>query len=206
MEDIASNFPTRIIMKEYILATHNAHKVTEINALIRDETFRFVTLSDIGWNEEIIEDGTTLQENARIKAQAIWDNRQNPSIGEDTGLEIEALNMEPGVYTARYAGPDKNADLNMDKVLKSLGDKENRKAQFRTAICLIEAGNIHHFEGIVRGHIALSKRGKGGFGYDPIFIPEGYDQTFSELSSNIKNTISHRARAVGKLIEFLRSL
>jgi len=185
-----------------IFATNNPHKVKEINEML-DGSFEIVSLKDIGCTEDIPETQPTLEGNALQKARYVKENYGADCFSEDTGLEIEALGGEPGVITARYAGSERDPNANMDLVLQKLADKDNRKAQFRTVIALLLNGEEHLFEGIVTGRIAQEKRGEGGFGYDPIFIPDGYEQTFAELSSDIKNSISHRARATRKLVSFL---
>lgn len=188
-----------------IFATNNPHKVKEINEML-DGSFEIVSLKDIGCTEDIPETQPTLEGNALQKARYVKENYGADCFSEDTGLEIEALGGEPGVITARYAGSERDPNANMDLVLQKLADKDNRKAQFRTVIALLLNGEEHLFEGIVTGRIAQEKRGEGGFGYDPIFLPDGYEQTFAELSSDIKNSISHRARATRKLIDFLKEL
>lgn len=188
-----------------VFATNNPHKVKEINEVLSD-AFEIISLQEIGCEEDIPETQPTLKGNALQKARYVKENYGMDCFAEDTGLEIEALNGEPGVVTARYAGLSRDPDANMNLVLNKLHDKENRNAQFRTVIALILNGEEYLFEGIVKGSIALEKRGTGGFGYDPIFIPEGYNETFAELSSEIKNEISHRAKATRQLIVFLKEL
>jgi XTP/dITP diphosphohydrolase len=188
-----------------VFATNNPHKIKEISAML-DHSFEIISLKDIGCTEDIPETQPTLEGNALQKARHVKENYGPDCFSEDTGLEIEALGGEPGVITARYAGPERDPDANMDLVLQKLADNTNRKAQFRTVIALILNGEEHLFEGIVTGRIAQEKRGAGGFGYDPIFIPDGYDQTFAELSAEIKNDISHRARATRRLVDFLKEL
>ena len=190
-------------MKELVFATNNAHKLRELRE-IAGEKFKILSLKDINCNEDIPETADTLEGNARQKAMYIHENYGMDCFADDTGLEVEALNGAPGVFSARYAGDGHDSEANMQKLLKELEGKENRKAQFRTAICLIMEGKEYLFEGIVKGHIIEEKRGGAGFGYDPIFVPEGYDQTFAELGNDVKNTISHRARAVEKLCTFLK--
>ena len=163
-----------------------------------------LSLKDIECFADIPETADTLEGNARQKAMYIYENYGMDCFADDTGLEVEALNGAPGVFSARYAGDGHNSEANMQKLLQELKGKENRKAQFRTAICLIMNGEEHLFEGIVKGSIIEEKRGGAGFGYDPIFVPEGYDLTFAELGNDIKNTISHRFRAVEKLCQFLK--
>lgn len=188
---------------ELIFATSNQHKADEVAQILNFDWLTITTLKQIGFTKEIEETGDTLEANAMIKSEAIYELHPKNIFAEDTGLEVYALNMEPGVYTARYASELRDADENMYKLLKNLSDKEDRRARFRTALSLIWDNKRYMFEGIVEGNIAIEKSGAGGFGYDPIFIPEGYDKTFAELSSEIKNSISHRARAVAQLKDFL---
>ena len=189
--------------KKLVVATNNAHKLEEISAILGNE-MKLLSLKDIHCNADIPETADTLEGNARQKAMYIHENYGMDCFADDTGLEVEALNGAPGVFSARYAGDGHDSEANMQKLLKELEGKENRKAQFRTAICLIMEGKEYLFEGIVKGHIIEEKRGGAGFGYDPIFVPEGYNQTFAELGNDVKNTISHRARAVEKLCTFLK--
>lgn len=189
--------------KKLVVATNNAHKLEEISAILGNE-MELLSLKDIHCNADIPETADTLEGNARQKAMYIHENYGMDCFADDTGLEVEALNGAPGVFSARYAGDGHDSEANMQKLLKELEEKENRKAQFRTAICLIMEGKEYLFEGIVKGYIIEEKRGGSGFGYDPIFVPEGYNQTFAELGNDVKNTISHRARAVEKLCTFLK--
>ena len=189
--------------KKLVVATNNAHKLEEIAAILGNE-MELLSLKDINCHADIPETADTLEGNARQKAMYIYENYGMDCFADDTGLEVEALNGAPGVYSARYAGDGHDSEANMQKLLKELEGKENRKAQFRTAICLTMEGKEYLFEGIVKGEIIQEKRGEAGFGYDPIFVPEGYEQTFAELGNDIKNTISHRARAVEKLCKFLK--
>lgn len=189
--------------KKLVVATNNAHKLEEIAAILGDE-MDLLSLKDIQCYADIPETSDTLEGNARQKALYIYENYGMDCFADDTGLEVEILNGAPGVYSARYAGDGHDSEANMQKLLCELEGKENRKAQFRTAICLLQGGKEYLFEGIVRGEIIQEKRGRAGFGYDPIFVPEGYDQTFAELGNDVKNTISHRARAVEKLCLFLK--
>ncbi len=190
---------------EIIFATSNQNKVNEVNEILSNTGITIFSLSDIGYTDEIEETGKTLEENSEIKASTLFKERAVNVFSEDTGLEVDALNGAPGVYTARYGGPEKNADQNMNKLLTALQDKDTRKARFRTSICLILNEKIHFFEGVLNGSISHDKLGSGGFGYDPIFVPEGYDKTLGQLDAAIKSKISHRARAVEKLVAFLRS-
>ena len=189
--------------KKLVVATNNAHKLEEISAILGDE-MELLSLKDINCHADIPETANTLEGNARQKAMYIYENYGMDCFADDTGLEVDALNGAPGVFSARYAGEGHDSEANMQKLLKELEGKENRNAQFRTAICLIMEGKEYLFEGIVKGEIITEKRGGAGFGYDPIFVPEGYEQTFAELGNDIKNTISHRARAVEKLCKFLK--
>lgn len=188
-----------------IFASSNRHKINEINALVSDLQIQVIAKEEIGCNEEIPETGSTLKENAILKANYIYERFQVPCFSEDTGLEVSALNNEPGVKTARYAGEHKDSIKNMEKLLYNLRGETNRSARFRTVIALYWKNELQLFEGIVEGQISDRISGKGGFGYDPVFIPEGYDKTFAELDLSIKNQISHRAMAVGKLVHFLGS-
>jgi len=190
--------------KTLVFATANEHKLTEIRSILPD--YKILGLKDIGVYEDIVEDGATLEENALIKAKYLFLKTNQPSLSEDTGLEVDALSGQPGVHTARFAGDEKDPIKNMKKLLDMLDGKMDRSAQFRTIIAMVDGVDIHYFEGIVRGEIALEMSGNEGFGYDPIFIPSGYDATFADLDNNIKNSISHRARAVAKLIDYLGSV
>ncbi len=198
-----------------VFATNNKHKLEEIRDIL-GERFEVLSLSDIECNVDIPETGTTLEENAAIKADYIFRNYGLSVFADDTGLEVEALNGAPGVYSARYAGGEgHDSEANMKKLLFELAEKKNRKARFRTAIaCILQKKDNKEnneptpllFEGIVDGEITTEKRGESGFGYDPIFRPIGYDKTFAELGNEIKNKISHRARAVEKLANYLKGI
>ena len=188
-----------------IFATSNEHKLSEIQDLLVDLPVKLRSLKDISWNTEIEETGSTLEENSMIKARTIYDALGESVFAEDTGLEVYALNMKPGVHTARYAGPQKNAVDNMNKLLHSLENQNDRRARFRTVLTLIFGGKEYIYEGICDGVIEKTMMGKGGFGYDPIFKPDGYDKTFGELADSIKNSISHRSRAIYKMISALRN-
>ena len=199
-----------------VFATNNQHKLQEIRDILGSD-YEVVSLKEIGCDVDIPETGNTLEENALQKAQYVYDHYNLSCFADDTGLEVEALDGAPGVHSARYAeGTDHDSEANMAKLLRELDGKENRKARFRTVICYIEKKDvcpcgctsikkIHQFDGIVEGHIATEKQGTEGFGYDPIFVPEGYDQSFAQLGEEIKNGISHRARAVAKLAEYLKN-
>jgi XTP/dITP diphosphohydrolase len=185
-----------------VFATHNAHKLAEVAAKTGDR-LQLKSLTDIGCHDEIEENGTTFQQNASIKSRYIFNKYNLNCFGDDSGLEIEALNNEPGVYSARYAGEHGNHEANINKVLENLNGVANRKARFRTVISLIWNGEEHFFDGTVNGTIRTQKAGNDGFGYDPIFEPEGYSITFAEMTLEEKNRISHRAIAMEKLIAFL---
>lgn len=189
-------------MPKLVFGTSNPNKLIELRALT-PESIQLVSMAELAITDDLPETQDTIPGNAIQKVDALYKQIQTNAFAEDTGLEVDALDGAPGVYTARYAGPERSAEANMDLLLRNLKDKENRGAQFRTVIAMIWAGETHTFEGIVRGKIAEEKSGDGGFGYDPIFIPEGYDQTFAQLSSAIKNEISHRGRAVQKMLAFL---
>lgn len=190
---------------ELVFATNNKHKLEELQAIV-GEHFKLLSLHDIGCNEEIPEERDTLEGNASQKAFFIFNKFGYNCFADDTGLEIEALNGEPGVYSARYAGEAKNPEANIDKVLGKLAKINNRKARFRTVISLVINGTETQFEGIVDGEILKERRGNSGFGYDPVFLPDGFSQSFAEMNLQDKNQISHRGRAVAKLAEFLKSI
>ena len=188
-----------------VFATNNKHKLEEIKDILGKD-FEIVSLVEIGCHEDISETGLTLEENARQKSTYIVEHYNHDCFADDTGLEVDALNGEPGVHSARYAeGTDHDSEANMRKLLSKMSNVKDRTARFRTVISLIINGVEHQFEGRVEGRIATEKHGKEGFGYDPIFIPEGYDKSFAELGEEVKNQISHRARAVKKLAEYLSS-
>lgn len=187
-----------------VFATNNKHKLEEIVRILGSR-YEIVSLDEIGCREDIPEDHETLQENAYQKACYIKEHYGYDCFADDTGLEVEALDGRPGVYSARYAGPAKDSMANMKKVLEEMQGKKNRKAQFRTVIALIWKGKNYFFEGKVEGEILTLPQGKAGFGYDPIFCPQGYKQSFAEMPMDEKNEISHRGKAVKKLAEFLKS-
>ncbi len=189
---------------ELVFATNNENKLTELKNLL-DNSIKLKSLSDINCNEDIPETGKTLEVNASQKSSYIYKKYKINCFSDDTGLEIEALNGAPGVYSARYAGEDKDAKKNMAKVLKDMKGIENRNARFRTVISLIINNEEYQFEGIVNGKIEEHESGNKGFGYDPIFTPNGFTKTFAELDINEKNKISHRGNAVKKLVEFLNT-
>ena len=194
-----------MMKRKLVFATNNAHKLEEVAAILGDQV-ELLSLNDIGCQTDIPETAETLEGNALLKSSYIYKNYHLDCFADDTGLEVEALNGAPGVYSARYAGGEgHDAQANMLKLLHELDGKENRKAQFRTAISLILDGKEYFFKGVIKGEIIKEKRGDSGFGYDPVFMPKGYDRTFAELGNDIKNQISHRALAVQKLCEFLQS-
>ncbi len=184
------------------LATNNAHKVEELQALL-GEKFQLQTLKEIGCFDEIPETTNTFDGNSLQKAMYVWERFRINCIADDSGLEVDALNGEPGVFSARYAGEHGNHEKNITKLLQNLGGIEHRSAQFRSVITLIINGVANNFEGIIRGKITNERRGSQGFGYDPIFVPDGYDRTFAEMSMEEKNPISHRGLAVAQMIDFL---
>ncbi len=188
-----------------VFATHNPNKAREVQAIM-PPGMEIVTLDEIGYTEEIPETGSTLEENALIKARTIYTATGINCFADDTGLEVNVLNGEPGVYSARYAGEPANAGKNMDKLLENLKNSGDRSARFRTEFALIIDGKEHLFEGIVNGSITSDKHGEGGFGYDPIFLPDGFDKTFAEMPLSEKNKISHRGRALAKMVEWLREV
>ena len=187
-----------------VFATHNPGKLKEVREMLAPK-YEVIGLHDLNDHEDIIEDAPTLEGNAIIKAQTVWQRHGLPCFSDDTGLEIDALNGAPGVYSARYAGPAKDAQDNMDKVLHELEGVNDREAQFRTAVALQWNGEYKIFNGIVRGSIATERRGAKGFGYDPIFIPEGFPTSFAQMDAAAKNAISHRGRAIKALVDFLIS-
>lgn len=189
---------------ELVFATNNRHKLEEVQSLLGNE-IKLLSLKEIGCFDEIPEDFETLKENAAQKARYIFDKYKINCFADDTGLEIHALNGEPGVYSARYAGESCSFDDNMNKVLEKMQGIENRKACFKTVIALIIEGKEYYFEGQVNGEMLKEKTGSDGFGYDPIFKPEGFDLSFAQMSLDEKNKISHRARATEKLVEFLKN-
>jgi XTP/dITP diphosphohydrolase len=190
---------------ELVFATNNKHKLNELQEMLGSQ-FKLLSLNDIGCNEEIPEEQDTLEGNASQKAFYIFNKFGYSCFADDTGLEIEALNGEPGVFSARYAGEDKNPEANIEKVLNNLSEINNRKARFRTVISLIINGNETQFEGVAEGEILRERHGTSGFGYDPVFRPLGYDVTFAEMEMSVKNRISHRGKAVEKLVQFLLTL
>lgn len=191
-------------MIKLVFATNNKNKIKEIKQLLNN-SLELLSLEDVGCLEDIPETADTIEGNAVQKAQYVYEKYGYNCFADDTGLEIDALNGEPGVYSARYAGEQKNAEDNMMKVLTKLEGLENRSAQFKTVIALIVDGKVTCFEGIVKGEITTERSGNEGFGYDPIFKPKGYDVSYAEMNLELKNEISHRAIATKKLIQFLKN-
>ncbi len=192
-------------MTELVFATNNPHKIEEIMYAVGDYV-KILSLAEIGCNEDIPETANTLEGNATLKSHYIYDTYHRNCFADDTGLEIDALDGRPGVYSARYAGPEHDHLKNIEKVLKELKGIHNRKARFRTVISLLIEGQELTFEGIVEGVITEKKSGSSGFGYDPVFRPDGFNKTFAEMDIETKNRISHRGKAVRKLIAYLRNL
>ncbi|WP_340074650.1 non-canonical purine NTP diphosphatase [Leptobacterium sp. I13] len=188
---------------QLVFATHNKNKFIEVKALL-PSYINLLSLEDIHCTKDIPETGQTIEENAILKANFIQENYNLNCFADDTGLEVEALGGAPGVHSARYAGANKNSEANIQKLLQELKEDINRKARFKTVIALNLGNEKIMFQGIVNGQIAHEKKGNGGFGYDPVFIPEGHDQTFAELPLTAKNKISHRAQAMHQLIDYLK--
>lgn len=191
-------------MKQLIFVTHNAHKAEEVKSIIGN-SFEVKNLSDINFFDEIPETGSTFKENALQKVQYLHNKLKCNCFADDSGLSVDALNGEPGILSARYAGQPSNSQRNTEKLLNTLKNETNRKAQFITVIAVILEDQTYFFEGIINGTITTTPQGEGGFGYDPIFIPDGYDKTFAELPTEIKNKISHRAIAMQKFKQFISS-
>ena len=190
-----------MIIKTLVFATSNVHKLQEMREILPH--YNILGLADIGITEDIPETGQTLEENAMIKAQYLYEKTGNPCLSEDTGLEVDCLAGAPGVHTARYAGDARDPNLNIELLLENMITYQDRSAQFKTVITFLSENESCFFEGVVKGRIAHKKSGAGGFGYDPIFIPDGFNLTFAELGKEIKNKISHRARAMSSLVEYL---
>ncbi len=190
-------------MQQLCFATHNRHKVAEIRQLLGGAS-KILSLDDLGITTEIPETGTTLAENAFIKANYVFQQHGIPCFADDTGLEVAALNGAPGVYSARFAGEPADNEKNIDKLLALLAGQNNRQARFKTVIALVQDDGRHFFEGTVEGEIIAQRRGNQGFGYDAVFLPKNFDRTFAEMDLNEKNKISHRARAVARLVAFLK--
>ena len=191
-------------MRELVFATNNKHKLQEVRDML-DGIVVVKSLADCGLEGDIPETADTLQGNALQKAQWVWDRCKTDCFADDTGLEVSALNGAPGVYSARYAGEHCSFDDNINKLLAALEGEDNRKARFRTVVCLIEGGSPRYFEGQVNGKILTERRGAEGFGYDPVFQPERFALTFAEMPEEVKNTISHRGVAIAKLVEYLKN-
>ena len=189
-------------MNKIIFSTNNQHKLAEVQSALGDK-IELVTLKEVGITEDIPENGATLEDNASIKSGYVFERLGMDCFADDTGLEVDALGGAPGVHTARYEQIEKDDNKNIDLLLKNLQGAESRAAQFRTVISLRLAEREYLFEGVVRGVITESRQGEDGFGYDPVFMPEGYDRTFAQMTMEEKNQISHRGRAVAKLVEFL---
>ena len=188
-----------------VFATNNRHKLDEVRAIVGDRV-EVLSLNDIGCHDDIPETADTLQGNALIKARYIHEKFGVDCFADDTGLEVEALDGAPGVYSARYAGEECDSEANMQKLLQNLTGKSNRNAQFRTVIALIIKGEEKLFNGIVKGTITEEKRGDSGFGYDPVFVPEGFSESFAQMSGDMKNSISHRYRATRELSNYLKEI
>lgn len=189
-------------MRKLVFATNNAHKLEEVKSVSHD-SIAILSLKEINCFDDIPETADTLEGNALLKAEHIYNNYGFDCFADDTGLEVEALDGRPGVYSARYAGEEQDAVKNMQKLLTELDGVANRKAQFRTVVALIEKGEVRYFEGKITGKITTKPSGSAGFGYDPVFIPDGFSQTFAELGSDLKNKISHRALAINELKKYL---
>lgn len=192
-------------MEKICFATNNANKVREIQQLLGND-FEVLSLADIGCHEELLENQPTIEGNSMQKAQYVWENYRVNCFADDTGLEVEALENAPGVYSARYAGPQRSDADNMDLLLKNLESQPNRNARFKTVITLFRNGLSYQFEGIAAGHIGHEKLGDKGFGYDPLFVPEGHTRTFAQMDAQEKNALSHRGKAVRRLIAFLKDV
>jgi len=192
-------------MDKLLFVTGNSNKIKEIKAIM-DSSIDLMGLADVEWTAEIPETMDSIKGNAIQKAETVYHKLKIDCFAEDTGLEVKALNGEPGINSARYAGLERSDDANMSLLMDKLSKFEDRSARFKTVIALILKGEIHTFEGIVNGHIAMQRKGDSGFGYDPIFIPQDYSLSFAELQPQVKNQISHRAKAVALLIDFLKTI
>lgn len=191
-------------MDKLVLASRNKNKIKEMKALVNDLGIEVYSALDFPELEEVVEDQDTLEGNALKKARYVHQKTGIPSLSDDTGLEVDVLNGAPGVYSARYAGKSVTYQDNVHKLLREMGGKEHRAAQFRTVVALVTAEDEHTFEGVCKGEIIDHQRGEKGFGYDPVFLPKGFDLTFAELDSKVKNEISHRGRAIQNFISFLK--
>jgi len=189
-------------MERLVFATNNQHKLSEVRHILPADV-PILSLQDIRCFDDLPETAETLEGNALMKAEYVYNHYGYNCFAEDTGLEVKVLDNRPGVFSARYAGEEHDSEQNIQKLLHDLEGVEDRKARFRTVVALIEEGNIHYFEGVITGHITTHPSGEGGFGYDPIFVPDGYTQTFAALGNNLKNKISHRALAIDKLKNYL---
>ena len=187
----------------FIVATHNRHKMDEFKKIFPDDV-QLLSLDDLSWKDEIPETGSTLYENSEIKCRTVYQKYRQVVIAEDTGLEVDILDGAPGVYTARFAGPQASSLQNIEKLLTLMKGCQNRTARFRTVISLIENDHLNFFEGVCHGRIAIHPSGEAGFGYDPIFIPDPYITTFAEMSEEDKNNVSHRAKAVRNLMSYFK--
>ncbi|MDR2496654.1 MAG: non-canonical purine NTP diphosphatase [Tannerellaceae bacterium] len=192
-------------MTQLVFATHNRHKLSEVSAIL-GPGFRLLSLADIGCEEEIPETAATLEGNALLKARFVKDNYGYDCFADDTGLEVASLGNAPGVYSARYAGEACKPEANMLKLLAEMHDAANRKARFRTVVALVDSSGERCFEGIINGRIISERRGTSGFGYDPVFVPDGYRLTFAEMEPEAKNRISHRAEAIRRLAAYLQTI
>lgn len=191
-------------MKKIVFATHNIHKLEEVRDILKDKV-EVVGLNDIGCTEEIPEEAETLEENALAKAKYVFEKYKIACFADDTGLEVDALSGKPGVHSARYAGEPSNSFNNVEKLLQEMNGVTNRNAQFRTVIAFVGEGKTLYFEGIIKGQIERERKGENGFGYDPIFTPDGFDNSFAEMNSAQKNLISHRALAIKKFADYLEN-
>lgn len=189
-------------MKKIVFATNNLNKLQEVREILKDQ-YQVIGLKDLNFDQELAEDGDTFEKNALQKAKFIAEKFKIACFAEDAGLEVQALNQDPGVFSARYAGNQRSDKDNIALLLKNLEGIKNRKARFKAVIALVDGQNTLYFDGIVNGRISLAPIGSGGFGYDPVFIPDGYEDSFAQLGKDIKNSISHRAKAIKKLIDFL---
>ncbi|WP_242926782.1 non-canonical purine NTP diphosphatase [Pontibacter vulgaris] len=191
-------------MTDLCFATNNKNKIAEVSQMLADK-YKLLSLEDIGCHEELAEDQDTMEGNSRQKAQYVWEKYKVNCFADDSGLEVDALCGAPGVYSARYAGPQRSDSDNITKLLQSLQGVENRKARFRTSVTLYLNGQEYQFEGIVNGTITHEWKGDKGFGYDPVFLPDGHEQTFAQMGAAEKNAISHRGQAIRKLVNFLKA-
>jgi len=189
-----------------IFATQNDHKVGEVNAILQGTGIMIKSLKSMNCNLDVEETGETFEENAYLKAEAIYELYKIPVFSEDSGLVVDALNGAPGIHSARYAGDERNHDKNIDKLLEALVNKHERQARFVSNICFYDGNEAKHFKGKVEGNISMSRQGNGGFGYDPVFVPIGYDHSFAELSDKIKNQISHRRESMDAFCTFVKEM